>query len=116
MSEPAELLAGRVARGEDAAAGQLVEAMRPLVSSMATRFQGRVPRPGLGEAGGGGRVRAAGRFGAGRGAAATSDGERGTPFGGYAAPFVMGEMLACVRQQAAPVRVPRSVAENERVV
>jgi RNA polymerase sigma factor (sigma-70 family) len=31
-------------------------------------------------------------------------------------PFVMGEMLACVRQQAAPVRVPRSVAENERAV
>ena len=28
----------------------------------------------------------------------------------------MGEMLACVRQQSAPVRVPRSVTENERAV
>ena len=106
MSEPAELLAGRVARGDDAAAEELVEAMRPLVSSMATRFQGRVPRSDLEQAGVVGLLRAA----------ATFDAERGTPFGGYAAPFVMGEMLACVRQLAAPVRVPRSVAENERAV
>src|SRR4029079_17734214 len=54
MSEPAELLAGRVARGEDAAAEELVEAMRPLVSSMATRFQGRGAgsRPAEGRVGG----------------------------------------------------------------
>lgn len=106
MSEPAELLAGRVARGDDAAAEELVEAMRPLVSSMATRFQGRVPRSDLEQAGVVGVLRAA----------ATFDVEHGTPFGGYAAQFVMGEMLACVRQQSAPVRVPRSVAENERAV
>src|SRR3954451_1403737 len=106
MPEPAELLAGRVARGDDAAAEELVDAMRPLVASMATRFQGRVPRSDLEQAGVVGMLRAA----------ATFDAEHGTPFGGYAAPFVMGEMLACVRQQAAPVRVPRSVAENERAV
>jgi RNA polymerase sigma-B factor len=73
---------------------------------MATRFQGRVPRSDLEQAGVVGLLRAT----------ATFDAGRGTPFGGYAAPFVMGEMLACVRQQAAPVRVPRSVAENERAV
>jgi RNA polymerase sigma-B factor len=106
MPEPAELLAGRVARGDDAAAEDLVEAMRPLVASMATRFQGRVPRSDLEQAGVVGLLRAA----------ATFDAERGTPFGGYASPFVMGEMLACVRQQSAPVRVPRSVTENERAV
>src|SRR3954463_8204582 len=106
MPEPAELLAGRVARGDDAAAEDLVEAMRPLVASMATRFQGRGPRSDLEQAGVVGLLRAA----------ATFDAERGTPFGGYAAPFVMGEMLACVRQQSAPVRVPRSVTENERAV
>src|SRR6478609_3262518 len=94
MPEPAELLAGRVARGDDAAAEELVEAMRPLVSSMATRFQGRVPRSDLEQAGVVGLLRAA----------ATFDAERGTPFGGYAAPFVMGEMLACVRQLAAVER------------
>jgi len=44
------------------------------------------------------------------------DPSQGTPFGGYAAPFVMGEMLACVRQLATPVRVPRSVADAERAV
>ena len=73
---------------------------------MARRFEGRVPRADLEQAGVIGLLRAARSF----------DPVQGTPFGGYAAPFVMGEMLACVRQQATPVRVPRSVADDERTV
>src|SRR5947209_19595330 len=80
--------------------------MRPLVSAMASRFAGRVPRSDLEQAGMVGVLHAARGF----------DPDQGTPFGGYAASFVMGEMLSCVRQLAAPVRVPRSVAEAERAV
>jgi RNA polymerase sigma-B factor len=47
-------------------------------------------------------------------AARSFDPTLGTPFGGYAAPFVMGEMLGCVRQLALPVRVPRSMADDQR--
>jgi RNA polymerase sigma-B factor len=49
-------------------------------------------------------------------AARRFDVAQGTPFGGYAAPFVMGEMLACVRQLGPAVRVPRSLAESQRAV
>jgi RNA polymerase sigma-B factor len=100
------MLAARVAQGDEVAGRELVEAMRPLVSAMAARFSGRVPRADLEQAGMVGVLHAARGF----------DAAQGTPFGGYAAPFVMGEMLACVRQLAAPVRVPRSVAEAERAV
>jgi len=99
-------LAVRVAAGDDEAGRELVTVMRPLVSAMAARFAGRVPRSDLEQAGMVGVLHAARRF----------DPSQGTPFGGYAAPFVTGEMLACVRQLASPVRVPRSVADAERTV
>jgi RNA polymerase sigma-B factor len=105
-AEAPEILAVRVARGDDAAAEQLVAAMGPLLTGMARRFEGRVPRADLEQAGAIGLLRAARSF----------DPEQGTPFGGYAAPFVMGEMLSCVRQLATPVRVPRGVADDERRV
>jgi RNA polymerase sigma-B factor len=93
------------AREGDAAAGErLVAAMRPLVEGMARRFEGRVPRSDLEQAGVVGLLRAARSF----------DPALGTPFGGYAAPFVTGEMLGCIRQLATPVRIPRSMAENRR--
>ena len=80
--------------------------MTPLVAGLARRFEGRVPRSDLEQAGMVGLLQAARSF----------DPEQGTPFGGYATPFVMGEMLACVRQLTAPVKVPRSVADNQRAV
>jgi RNA polymerase sigma-B factor len=106
VSDPAALLAARAAQGDAAATEQLVETMRPMVSAMAKRFAGRVPRADLEQAGVVGLL----------GAAELFDASQGTPFGGYAAPFVMGEMLTCVRQLTAPVRVPRSVAEHGRDV
>jgi RNA polymerase sigma-B factor len=96
----------RAAAGDEQAGRELVAAMRPLVAAMAARFAGRVPRSDLEQAGMVGVLHAARGF----------DPGHGTPFGGYAAPFVMGEMLSCVRQLASPVRVPRSVAEAERAV
>jgi RNA polymerase sigma-B factor len=99
-------LAVQAAAGDDAAAGELVTVMRPLVSAMAARFAGRVPRSDLEQAGMVGVLHAARGY----------DPGHGTPFGGYAAQFVMGEMLSCVRQLASPVRVPRSVADAERAV
>ena len=104
--DPAAELAVRVAAGDDAAGRELVALMRPLVSAMAARFAGRVPRSDLEQAGMVGVLHAARGF----------DPSQGTPFGGYAAPFVTGEMLSCVRQLASPVRVPRSVADAERTV
>jgi RNA polymerase sigma-B factor len=104
-SEP-ELLVERAAAGDRAAAAGLVDAMRPLLAGMARRFEGRVPRADLDQAGVVGLLRAAQSF----------DPDRGTPFGGYAAPFVMGEMLGCVRQLSGPVRVPRAVADDQRAV
>jgi RNA polymerase sigma-B factor len=104
--EGAERLAVAAAAGDGAATEQLVSAMGPLVAGMARRFQGRVPRADLEQAGVVGLLRAAQSF----------DPDRGTPFGGYAAPFVMGEMLACVRQLTAAVHVPRDVADAERAV
>ena len=106
QAEAPEILAVRVARGDDTAAEQLVAAMASLLTGTARRFEGRVPRADLEQAGAIGLLRAAQSF----------DPEQGTPFGGYAAPFVMGEMLSCVRQLATPVRVPRGVADDERLV
>jgi RNA polymerase sigma-B factor len=100
-----DLVAG-VQAGDDDAGAALVSAMTPLVAGLAKRFAGRVPRSDLEQAGMVGLLQAAQSF----------DPERGTPFGGYATPFVVGEMLSCVRQLAAPVKVPRSVAENQRAV
>jgi RNA polymerase sigma-B factor len=92
-------------RAGDAAAGDaLVRAMRPLVAGLTRRFEGRVARGDLEQAGIVGLLRAARSY----------DPQMGTPFGGYAMPFVLGEMRACVRQLALPVKVPRSVAENQR--
>jgi RNA polymerase sigma-B factor len=97
-------LAVLAASGDQAAADHLVEEMRPLVASLARRFEGRVPRADLEQAGMVGLLVAARRF----------DPGHGTPFGAYATPFVVGEMLACVRQLASPVRMPRRVAERAR--
>jgi RNA polymerase sigma-B factor len=80
--------------------------MRPLISSLARRFEGRVPRADLEQAGVVGLLVAARRF----------DPQQGTPFVAYATPFAVGEMLACVRQLAAPVRMPRRIAERGRDV
>jgi RNA polymerase sigma-B factor len=102
--ENVERLVAAVRDGNEAAGERLVTAMRPLVEAMARRFEGRVPRSDLEQAGVVGLLWAARSF----------DPTLGTPFGGYAAPFVMGEMLGCVRQLAMPVRVPRSMAENQR--
>jgi RNA polymerase sigma-B factor len=101
-----EGLIAAVKAGDDKAGAALVTAMTPLVAGLARRFEGRVSRPDLEQAGMVGLLQAARSF----------DPEQGTPFGGYATPFVVGEMLACVRQLAAPVKVPRSVAENQRTV
>jgi RNA polymerase sigma-B factor len=101
-----EGLIAAVKAGDDKAGAALVTAMTPLVAGLARRFEGRVPRSDLEQAGMVGLLQAARSF----------DSEQGTPFGGYATPFVVGEMLACVRQLAAPVKVPRSVAENQRTV
>ena len=104
MSTPdgVEGLVARVVAGDEAAGDLLVAAMRPLVGGMARRFEGRVSRADLEQAGMVGLLHAARGF----------DPANGTPFGGYAAPFVMGEMLACVRQLVGPVRMPRSLTEN----
>jgi RNA polymerase sigma-B factor len=97
-------LAPLAAAGDHVAADNLIEEMRPLIVSLARRFEGRVPRADLEQAGVVGVLVAARRF----------DPERGTPFGAYATPFAVGEMLACVRQLAAPVRMPRRIAERGR--
>ena len=109
MSPPdrgVEALIAGVKVGDKAAGEALVTSMKPLVAGLARRFDGRVPRSDLEQAGMVGLLQAARSF----------DPEQGTPFGGYATPFVVGEMLACVRQLTAPVKVPRSVADNQRAV
>lgn len=93
-----------MASGDQAAADDLVEEMRPLIASLARRFEGRVPRADLEQAGVVGVLVAARRFDVGH----------GTPFAAYATPFAVGEMLACVRQLALPVRLPRRIAERGR--
>ncbi len=107
MSSPdgeIERLVAGTREGDEAAAGRLVDALRPLVAGLARRFEGRVGRADLEQAGMVGVLRAARSF----------DPGQGTPFGGYATPFVVGEMLACVRQLTGTVKVPRSVTENQR--
>ncbi len=107
MSSPdgeIERLVAGTREGDEAAAGRLVDALRPLVAGLARRFEGRVARADLEQAGMVGVLRAARSF----------DPGQGTPFGGYATPFVVGEMLACVRQLTGTVKVPRSVTENQR--
>jgi RNA polymerase sigma-B factor len=99
-------LAPRAASGDRAAADDLVEEMRPLIASLARRFEGRVPRADLEQAGVVGVLVAARRF----------DPGHGTPFAAYATPFAVGEMLSCVRQLAVPVRLPRRIAERGRDV
>jgi RNA polymerase sigma-B factor len=99
-----ERLVAGTGEGDEAATAALVTALRPLVAGLARRFEGRVARADLEQAGMVGLLRAARSF----------DPGQGTPFGGYATPFVVGEMLACVRQLTAPVKVPRSVSENQR--
>jgi RNA polymerase sigma-B factor len=101
-----EALIAGVKVGDRVAGEALVTSMKPLVAGLARRFDGRVPRSDLEQAGMVGLLQAARSF----------DPEQGTPFGGYATPFVVGEMLACVRQLTAPVKVPRSVADNQRAV
>jgi RNA polymerase sigma-B factor len=104
--DPAGALAARAASGDHRAADALVEEMRPLIGSLARRFEGRVSRADLEQAGIVGLLVAARRF----------DPKHGAPFTAYATPFAVGEMLACVRQLAAPVRMPRRVAERGREV
>jgi RNA polymerase sigma-B factor len=101
-----EQLLARIRTGDEAAGADLVTTMTPLVTGLARRFDGRVPRADLEQAGMVGLLRAARSF----------DPRQATPFGGYATPFVVGEMLACVRQLAAPVKVPRSLAERQKAV
>ena len=101
-----EGLIAAVKAGDNEAGEALVTAMTPLVAGLARRFEGRVPRSDLEQAGMVGMLQAAHSF----------DPEQGTPFGGYATPFVVGEMLACVRQLATPVKVPRSLAETQHTV
>ena len=101
-----EGLIAAVKAGDNHAGEALVTAMTPLVAGLARRFEGRVSRSDLEQAGMVGVLQAAHSF----------DPAQGTPFGGYATPFVVGEMLACVRQLATPVKVPRSLAETQRTV
>jgi len=105
-SDPVSELAVRAAADDADARGQLLESVRPLVVGMARRLAGRVPAEELEQAGFVGVLVATRRF----------DPGQGTPFIAYAKGFVVGEMLACVRQAAAPVRVPRSVRDARREV
>jgi RNA polymerase sigma-B factor len=99
-------LAVRAAADDADARGELLEAVRPLVEGMARRLAGRVPAEELAQAGFVGVLVATRGF----------DPSQETPFIAYAKGFVVGEMLACVRQAAAPVRVPRSVRDARREV
>jgi RNA polymerase sigma-B factor len=99
-------LAVRAAADDAGARGALLEAVRPLVQGLARRLAGRVPAEELEQAGFVGVLVATRGF----------DPGQGTPFIAYAKGFVVGEMLACVRQAAAPVHVPRSVHDARREV
>ena len=105
-SDPVSELAIRAAADDAEARGELLESVRPLVQGMARRLAGRVPAEELEQAGFVGVLVAVGGF----------DPEEGTPFVAYAKAFVVGEMLACVRQAAAPVHVPRAVRDARREV
>lgn len=104
--DPVSELAVRAAADDADARSELLEAVRPLVEGMARRLAGRVPVEELQQAGFVGVLVATRGF----------DQGQGTPFVAYAKGFVVGEMLACVRQAAAPLRVPRSVRDARREV
>jgi DNA-directed RNA polymerase specialized sigma subunit len=71
-----EGLIAAVKAGDDVAVAALVAAMTPLVAGLARRFEGRVSRSDLEQAGMVGLLQAARSF----------DPGQGTPFGGYAMP------------------------------
>lgn len=99
-------LAVRAAADDAAARSELLESVRPLVAGLARRLAGRVGVEELEQAGFVGVLVATRGF----------DPGQGTPFIAYAKGFVVGEMLACVRQATAPVHVPRSVRDARREV
>jgi RNA polymerase sigma-B factor len=83
----------------------LLEQSRPLVASVARKLGGSVPVEDLEQSGMVGVMLAARSF----------DPARGVPFGGYAMPFITGEMLATVRNQS-PTHVSRTARELARTV
>ena len=105
-SDPVSELAVRAAADDPDARSELLESVEPLVGGLARRLGGRVQEEELRQAGFVGVLVATRGF----------DPDQGTPFIAYAKGFVVGEMLACVRQASAPVRVPRSVREAQREV
>jgi RNA polymerase sigma-B factor len=97
MRESADALTVRAAAGDAAARDALVEALLPLVGSLARRFEGRTAREDLEQAGVIGLLSAVPGY----------DPGRGVGFATYATPFVVGEMLAVLRGSA-PVHVSRT--------
>lgn len=97
MPELADALATRAATGDAEARDQLVERVMPMVTRLARRFEGRVPREDLVQAGVVGVLSAIPGY----------DPARGAAFAAYAMPFAAGEMLAVVRGTA-PVHVSRT--------
>ena len=97
MPEQTDALAARAAAGDAEARDELVERVMPMVSRLARRFEGRVPREDLEQAGVVGVLSAISGY----------DPGRGTAFATYATPFAAGEMLAVVRG-IAPVHVSRT--------
>jgi RNA polymerase sigma-B factor len=97
MAERAEALATRAAAGDARARDELVGRVMPMVTRLARRFEGRVPREDLEQAGVVGVLSAIPGY----------DPGRGTAFATYAMPFAAGEMLAVVRGTA-PVHVSRT--------
>jgi RNA polymerase sigma-B factor len=104
--EATGLLAVRARGGDDDARDELVERMQPVVAAVARRFERLAPRADLEQAGAVGVLDAIRGFDAGR----------GTSFEAYANQFMLGEMLACVRQSTSLVRVPRGIREASRAV
>jgi RNA polymerase sigma-B factor len=104
--EATGLLALRARDGDAAAREALVERLAALIAALAGRFERLVPRADLEQAG------MVGVLAAVRGV----EPDRAGSFEPYAARFAIGEMLACVRQAASPVSVPRSVREAARAV
>src|SRR5438067_1051316 len=96
----------RASGGDEQARDELVTALEPLVSALARRFAGRVPRADLEQAGMVGLLEALSRF----------DPAQGTPFESYATPFMIGEMLKTVRCATCPLRVPLALLDVVRRV
>ncbi|HYX85844.1 MAG TPA: sigma-70 family RNA polymerase sigma factor [Gaiellales bacterium] len=93
-------VAVRASAGDPEARTALVEQIRPLVASLAGRFEGRAARDDLEQSGMVGVLAALRGFDPGHGAS----------FEAYATPFIIGEMLDTARQTA-PVRVSRTARE-----